>query len=74
MMERFYRTTVMPELGTAPDTHAMQQTGYFSVIRMHVYRHQWRVFLWCSDRHAMDGYVNLPFPFDDIGLGRACDH
>ncbi|KAK3161178.1 hypothetical protein QOZ80_1BG0073370 [Eleusine coracana subsp. coracana] len=21
-------------------------------------------------RHAMDGYVNLPFPFDDIGLGR----
>jgi hypothetical protein len=55
MMERFYRTTVMPELGTAPDTHATQQTGYFSVIRMHVYRHQWRVFLWCSDRHAMDG-------------------
>uniref|UniRef100_A0A0A9HRQ0 Uncharacterized protein n=1 Tax=Arundo donax TaxID=35708 RepID=A0A0A9HRQ0_ARUDO len=24
----------------------------------------------CSDRYVIDGYRNLPFPFDDVGLGR----
>lgn len=28
------------------------------------------VFRSFSGRHAMDGYVNLPFPFHDVGLGR----